>query len=135
MENYKRIKCLPDWVLELSSRQSKILINNINSCPITLLNQVQQIYLNAGSAINIIDNKLVIADQNPIINHFLKEDIMYEYNGPVFCVEVNTGIFYTRRNGIPVWTGNSRATGPRQRLTRQPPEGPVAVIYDVNDSV
>jgi intein/homing endonuclease len=42
---------------------------------------------------------------------------------PVFCVEVPNEIFYTRRNNKELWTGNSRASGPHQRLTRQPPEG------------
>jgi DNA-directed RNA polymerase II subunit RPB2 len=32
-------------------------------------------------------------------------------------------VFYVRRNGLPVWTGNSRATGPLVMLTRQPAEG------------
>jgi hypothetical protein len=41
----------------------------------------------------------------------------------VFCLTVPNQIFMVRRNGICSWTGNSRATGPRQRLTRQPPEG------------
>ncbi len=44
-------------------------------------------------------------------------------NEPVFCLTVPNQIFMVRRNGICSWTGNSRATGPRQRLTRQPPEG------------
>jgi hypothetical protein len=42
---------------------------------------------------------------------------------PVFCIEVESGIFYTRRNDKPVWTGNSRSTGPITKLTRQPLEG------------
>jgi len=44
---------------------------------------------------------------------------------PVFCLTVPNEIFLVRRsnNGSPVWTGNSRSTGPRQLLTRQPPEG------------
>ena len=32
-------------------------------------------------------------------------------------------VFYVRRNGKAVWTGNSRARGPVTLLTRQPPEG------------
>jgi DNA-directed RNA polymerase beta subunit len=41
----------------------------------------------------------------------------------VFCLEVPSEIFCVRRNGKDVWTGNSRARGPRQALTRQPLEG------------
>ena len=43
---------------------------------------------------------------------------------PVFCVAVPNEVFYVRRNGRPVWTGNSRgANGPVVLLTRQPAEG------------
>lgn len=42
---------------------------------------------------------------------------------PVFCVSVPSEVFYVRRNGIPIWTGNSRAKGQRDRLTQQPVEG------------
>lgn len=51
------------------------------------------------------------------------EEIIENYNKPVFCLEVAGGVFYVRRNGKSVWTGNSRARGPTQLLTRQPPEG------------
>ena len=51
------------------------------------------------------------------------EEIIKDYNKPVFCLEVPGGVFYVRRNGKAVWTGNSRARGPTQLLTRQPPEG------------
>jgi intein/homing endonuclease len=42
---------------------------------------------------------------------------------PVYCITVPNEIFLIRRNGVVTWTGNSRARGPRQLLTRQPPEG------------
>jgi hypothetical protein len=44
-------------------------------------------------------------------------------NIPVFCLTVPNETFMVRRDNIVSWTANSRATGPRQRLTRQPPEG------------
>lgn len=47
------------------------------------------------------------------------EEIIKDYNKPVFCLEVNGGVFYVRRNGKAVWTGNSRARGPTQLLTRR----------------
>jgi hypothetical protein len=46
-----------------------------------------------------------------------------DYNGKVYCVEVPGNVFYVRNNGIPSWTGNSRSTGPKQAITRQPLEG------------
>ncbi len=48
---------------------------------------------------------------------------LYDYEGPVFCFEVPSEVFYVRRNGIPIWTGNSRARGLKTSLTRQAPEG------------
>lgn len=36
-------------------------------------------------------------------NHFLLE----EYNGKIYCVEVPNHIIYVRRNGIPIWCGNT----------------------------
>lgn len=66
---------------------------------------------------------------NPSVNHAhtKKQNIqieeMVKEKTPVFCLQVPSEIFYVRRNGIPVWTGNSRSRGPRQLLTRQPPEG------------
>ena len=47
------------------------------------------------------------------------EEIIRDYNKPVFCLQVTGGVFYVRRNGKAVWTGNSRARGPTQLLTRR----------------
>lgn len=66
---------------------------------------------------------------NPAVNHShtkeqkITEEEIYDYSGPVFCVEVPSEVFYVRRNGIPIWTGNSRALGPKTSLTRQASEG------------
>ena len=51
-----------------------------------------------------------------------KETMTY-YEGAVFCLQVSSQVFYVRRNGKGVWTGNSRAKGPVTILTRQAPEG------------
>ena len=57
-------------------------------------------------------------DTMPIIGAEVKN-----YDGPVFCLQVPSEVFYVRRNGKMTWTGNSRSRGPRTILTRQPPEG------------
>lgn len=41
----------------------------------------------------------------------------------VFCFTMPHETFYVRKNQLEYWTGNSRSTGPRQALTRQPMEG------------
>ena len=48
---------------------------------------------------------------------------LYKEACPVFCLQVPSEVFYVRRNNKEVWTGNSRARGPRTLLTRQAPEG------------
>jgi len=42
------------------------------------------------------------------INHGKKDWQKINYNGYVHCVEVETGLVYVRRNGKPVWSGNSK---------------------------
>jgi len=54
----------------------------------------------------------------------VKEENIVPYEGPVFCLSVPGEVFYVRRNGKAVWTGNSRGSqGPIVNLTRQPMEG------------
>ncbi len=54
----------------------------------------------------------------------LPSDInIVEMKQNVFCFTMPNETFYVRRNGLEYWTGNSRSTGPRQALTRQPMEG------------
>jgi hypothetical protein len=45
------------------------------------------------------------------------------YIGSVFCLTVPNEVFYVRRNGYSVWTGNSRSTGPYSLVTQQPLRG------------
>ena len=49
--------------------------------------------------------------------------IMIEPLYDTFCYTMPNETFYVRRNGLEYWTGNSRSTGPKQALTRQPLEG------------
>nr|YP_010500091.1 beta subunit of RNA polymerase [Gormaniella terricola]UWV18268.1 beta subunit of RNA polymerase [Gormaniella terricola] len=46
-----------------------------------------------------------------------------QYKGSVFCLSVPNEVFYVRRNGLPVWTGNSRSVGPYSLITQQPLKG------------
>ena len=48
---------------------------------------------------------------------------MFPYKGSVYCLTVPNEVFYVRRNGLPVWTGNSRSTGPYSLVTQQPLRG------------
>jgi len=86
---------------------------------------------------NLDDNYDLVKIQNIQYPAFFKgalDDIYIERNDVhiydaenvrVFCLRVKYGTFTVRKVGMKLasWTGNSRATGPKQRLTRQPPEG------------
>ena len=67
---------------------------------------------------------------NPSVNHLhateqeCQVEEVYDYEGPVYCLQVPSEVFMVRRNGKAVWTGNSRGSnGPIIMLTRQPAEG------------
>lgn len=64
---------------------------------------------------------------NPTVNHsytkqthISEEKLEKDVKCPVFCVQVPSEVFYIRRNGKCVWTGNSRSTGHITALTHQP---------------
>lgn len=73
--------------------------------------------LSVNNEFKLVINKTNMTD----FNDYHEE--MYESEEPVFCVQVSSGIFYVRRNGKAVWTGNSRPRGPTTSLTHQAPEG------------
>lgn len=99
------------------------------------------LHCNAGNEVEIYGRKVVsnhdmwrlgiIKKKNtPEVNHSHKntqegqlEEIVNDYSGGVYCLSVPSQVFYVRRNGLPVWTANSRARGPKTSLTRQAPEG------------
>ena len=112
-----------------------------------LADQVQRLALHAGWSANKVLHTNTVTDErhsecmnrysvriikaknNPAVNHghhkeqFGQSESWDEFEGNVYCLEVPGGVFYVRRNGKPVWTGNSRASGPLVMLTRQPAEG------------
>jgi hypothetical protein len=160
-------KYLPDWVWELSQKQSIKLIESMilgDGCykefsviyytsSVKLADDFMKLCLHAGWACNkslhhpvgnqstMKDGRVITATHdhwrlavikkrcNPSVNHGhhktqnIQKEELFDYEGEVFCLEVPSEIFYVRKNGKPVWTGNSRASGPRQALTRQPLEG------------
>lgn len=62
-------------------------------------------------------------EKRELVTFWNSKHVITTEKQPVFCVEVESGVFYVRRHGKMVWTGNSRSTGPVTMLTRQPMEG------------
>jgi DNA-directed RNA polymerase II subunit RPB2 len=60
---------------------------------------------------------IVRTKNNPTVNHGhvktqkRQRESLFNYTGNVYCIEVPNHIFYVRRNGKPVWTGNSSRHG------------------------
>jgi hypothetical protein len=139
--SWKNDKIFPDWIWSLSSNQARVLLNNIVDSRICydtdneqLVDNLMRLALHCGWSANKTQyNNLqlntyrieIVKKGTCAVNDgtFQKEEIIDNYKNPVFCLEIEGGIFYVRRNGKGVWTGNSRARGPVQLLTRQPTEG------------
>jgi intein/homing endonuclease len=99
------------------------------------------LHLPIGNTTIMKDNRVITSTANcwrlgiiknkcePSINHGhiyeqnVQVERLYNYEGPVYCISVPNEVFYVRRDGKPVWTGNSRSSGPVVQLTRQPAEG------------
>jgi DNA-directed RNA polymerase beta subunit len=60
----------------------------------------------------------------PVVNHGDgSTEKIIPYQGSVYCLSIPNEIFYVRRNGLPIWTGNSRSSGPYSLITQQPLKG------------
>jgi len=104
--------------------ESKLLNNKYVALTEEEADEFQISCLKAGYAANKIGNvEIQIVNPRPSSRDSGTIEKIYKSNGPVFCVEVSSGVFMVRQNGKPCWTGNSRAKGPKTTLTRQPAEG------------
>ena len=102
-------------------------MNDSNIFEDKIADKLQQLCLHAGFSCileKLYDNitKVIINNDMSMMTYDAIETYIDE-KCPVYCLEVPSEVFYVRRNGKAVWTGNSRPRGPRTLLTRQPPEG------------
>jgi hypothetical protein len=127
----------PDWVWTLKTSDASILLTNIltntvnneyKTCNEGLADELQRLCLHAGCSANIVQLKDMYSvrildarscnitvnkqNQHSFITNKTRGrpvDNLELYDGKVYCCEVNgDGVIYVRRNGIPVWCGNSR---------------------------
>lgn len=133
LESNKR---MPQWVWQLSQGQArKLLLAMCNTPHFTTLSagladDFQRLCLHAGwSASAEYGLNGPAAWRLSIIKEggkvpAVSSEVVYQWEGPVFCLRVPGEVFYVRRNGKACWTGNSRAAnGPVVMMTRQPAEG------------
>lgn len=127
---------LPDWVMLLDRKNICDIINQIfleNTLYYTnqrFADQVQQLCLHAGwvCSINKTDDSISLKIIKSNLNLYkpYDQEIMSQQNSTgcrVICLTVPNEIFYVRRNGKAVWTGNSRAKGNVTMMHHQPSEG------------
>jgi DNA-directed RNA polymerase beta subunit len=128
---------LPNWVWQLNQNQCQKLIYNMTypkdlecyyTSSIKLRDDFMRLCLHAGWSGNFTKDsdlwRVDIVKNNPSVNDNTDQiEQLTDYTGEVFCLQVPSEVFYVRRNGKGVWTGNSRCRGPQTTLTRQPPEG------------
>lgn len=109
---------LPEWIWKLSQIQSIELFNKLiggdvfNTSYKEVADNIQRLALHCGWSANIYTNtKGYIID---IIKEEYDTDFcenIIDYTGKVYCIEVPTHVFYVRKNGKPVWTGNCSMHG------------------------
>jgi DNA-directed RNA polymerase II subunit RPB2 len=140
---------LPEWVWCLSKELCTNLIYNIlrkndtelqTSYVITkkfvtkkykMCNDFIRLCLHGGFSASYkqVDDKYIVmmnTENNHIINNTCNnyQDKYVDFSGKVYCCSVmGEGIIYVRRNGIPVWCGNSRHAQ----------KGTIGIVYPQKD--
>jgi hypothetical protein len=109
INEYKFTENLPEWVFNLSKSQTLLLLSKLKEEGLGSKDEIQHLSLHAGL------HEYIHSDTEEI---FIENEKCH-----VVCLEVPNQIFYVRRNGKAVWTGNSRATGNVTMMHHQPSEG------------
>lgn len=91
-----------------------------------LSDDLQRLALHSGLSAEIsVENhgmsilKLNLSQKNPKSfkknhswsEHIIAQEDIVPFIGKVYCVQVPSHVFYVRRNGVPLWTGNSSRHG------------------------
>lgn len=121
-------KFIPKEIKQLNSRQLKILFDSMmlgdgcygesgssySSKSKRLIGDVQELLLKVGLSGQIWGGRerntygLAISKKSEIEVNSYRDDRSYvNYSGKVYCVTVPNHLLYVRRNGKPIWCGNS----------------------------
>lgn len=83
------------------------------------------------------DVRIVNTKLTPTVNHghvktqnTQEEGWVDAYDGPVYCVTVPSGVVYVRRNGKPVWSGNSGRYGNKGVIAKIIPDHEMLRTHD-----
>ena len=127
--NKDETKYFPDYIWNLSKRQSTIFLNsciyeNVETTNLTFANNICRLSVHCGLSGNIkVINEndkcnkyykidIVYDNNQPCINMYKKEDKLINYNGKVYCIEMpSSHLYYMRENNYApsMLIGNSRA--------------------------
>lgn len=112
----KNINKLPEFVFNLSQRQSEILLNNLLDNKQTnishkLQNDIMKLIIHSGYGFIKNNNKIELISLTQTNNNKYINEEVYEYNGDVYCLEVSSHVFMMRLNNKNVWIGNCSKHG------------------------
>lgn len=132
------LEVLFDWLMWGDGHSSDLPVCYTTTSP-RLADDVQRLCLHIGKAANVINDapagiqtikgkeyycqarysvRIVNTKLTPSVNHghvkkqkTQEEYFVDDYQSAVYCVTVPSHVLYVRRNGIPVWSGNSGKYG------------------------
>lgn len=125
-------RVLPDWVFFMDKQLTRAFVHGLmlGKQEALSIDDMQQLALHAGwSATRPGDIIKICMNKNtPEVNnsHILQyhDRIVDNFTGSVYGIEVPTSVIYVRRNGKPIWTGNSSRHGQK---------GTVGMIFSQED--
>jgi intein/homing endonuclease len=124
---------VPEWIFMVDTGYVRIFFDTLNdftSGSKYIIDQLQQLLLHSGGWSGVVIRNESTKTYTLLIDKSEKDPFVYggdrlveNQKCHVVCLSVPNEIFYVRRNGKAVWTGNSRATGNVTMMHHQPSEG------------
>ena len=127
---------VPEWIFRVDAGYVRIFFdtldsdNEFTSGSKYIIDQLQQLLLHSGGWSGVVVTNESAKTYTLLIDKSEKDPFVYQNDRlveniqcHVVCLSVPNEIFYVRRNGKAVWTGNSRATGNVTMMHHQPSEG------------